>query len=197
MSKAQTDNSYLIEKINLRINHLPKKQKITVLDAYGGRQTIWKKIKKRIKNITVLSIDAKEVGNRVYLKGDNRKFLKSININLFDVIDLDSYGIPYEQLKIIFLRCKKPIHIFCTIIQSVYGAIPKKLLKEVGYNVAMIKKCPTLFNKNGFKIICQWLAQNGIRTIYHTQRSNKHYIYFYLDICNYKEYNSIHEKNLE
>lgn len=78
--QTKTDNSYLNSKINLRMNHLPDKQNIKVLDCFAGKSRIWKEIKKRLfKNINVVGIDRISRGST--LKGDNIKYLKGMNLD--------------------------------------------------------------------------------------------------------------------
>jgi len=180
MSNLQTDNSYLTDKIQLRINHLPEKKEINVLDLFAGSSKIWNTIKIQTnKKINVLSVDKKNIQNKVYLKGNNIKFLKNLDLTKFDVIDIDSYGVPYPQLKLIFAKSKiQKINaiIFITFIQSVYGKINKGLLKELCYTEKMINKIPTLFSKNGFEKFKLYLALNGIKKINYIQRDKKYYI---------------------
>lgn len=105
MNRAQTDNSYFDAKIKLRIDHLPNKKFLSVLDLFGGDGLIWNEIIKQSgKDITVLRMDIKLDKPGVYLKGDNLKFLKVMDLNQFDIIDVDAYGVPYAQLKEIFRK---------------------------------------------------------------------------------------------
>ena len=103
MNKVQTDNSYLGHKIKLRLDSLPKKD-LKVLSAYGGDNILWEKIVKKFEyKIDVDLIDVKQK-NIIYMKGDNIKYLMSLNINKYDVIDLDAYGIPFKQLEVLFSK---------------------------------------------------------------------------------------------
>ena len=173
--ETKTDNSFLEEKVYLRLSNLPKLESIKVLDCYAGKSIIWNEIKKRSKKqINIIGIDKKQYG--VNLKGENLKYIPSINLNNFDVIDLDAYGIPYKQLKLIFDRKYKGI-LFITFIQSMFGSLPKQFLIDLGYKKAMIKKCPTLFYKNGIEKFKNWLAFNDIKAIKRLSYNNKHYIY--------------------
>ena len=49
MSKAKTDNSMFWDKVLLRLNHLPEKNNINVLDCFSGNGEIWDQIKKMTK----------------------------------------------------------------------------------------------------------------------------------------------------
>jgi len=171
----RTDNSYLNTKINLRMNHLPDRKNIKVLDCFAGRSRIWKEIKKKSnRNINVVGIDRISYGST--LKGDNVKYLKGMNLDKYDIIDLDAYGVPFRQLEIIFKKKYKGI-LFITFVQSIFGRLPVRMLEKIGYTRNMIKKCPTLFNRNGIEKFKQYLAINGIKRIIIINKNNKKYLY--------------------
>jgi hypothetical protein len=173
--QIKTDNTYLKLKVKLRLNHMPDKKEIKVLDCFTGKQLIWNEIKKQTdKKIFVIGIDKDKT--KKGLRGDNLKYIKGMDLNKYDIIDLDAYGIPYKQLKEIFRKNYKG-KIFITFIQSMFGQLPKDMLKEMGYPKTMIRKCPTLFNKNGIEKFKLYLAKNNILKINRISKDNKHYIY--------------------
>lgn len=180
MNKVQTDNSYLIEKIKLRIDALPRKKNIKVLAAYGGDNLIWNNIQNIMpeKRIDVDLIEIKKKSG-VYMKGDNLKYLPSLDLKKYDVIDLDAYGIPYEQMEIIFKKNYTGI-VIVTYIQSVLGKLPNKFLEKIGYSRAMIRKCGSLFSKNGFDKVKKYLSKNKIKKIKYYKFDRKLYFYFTL-----------------
>jgi len=178
--QIKTDNSFIKAKILLRLNciHSINKNHINLIDAFAGENILWDAVKKMVKkNITVLKIEKKSGIKSIYLKGNNIKFFGVLKISNFDIIDMDAYGSPYKQLEIIF---EKQYHgiIICTFIQSVYGGLNKSMLFKLGYTEKMIKKIPTLFNKNGFEKFTQYLALNHIEKIHHISYQNKHYLWF-------------------
>jgi len=178
LSKAQTDNSYLWDKISLRLSMLPQKKALRVIDAYAGHGLIWKNIQKKYKGkINITKIDKEQKGARFVLIGDNTKFLMSLPLNKYDVIDLDAYGVPYEQLKIIFNRGFKGI-VFATFIQSALGRLNDGFLKDLGYTKPMIDKCPSLFSKHGLQKLERWLLLQGINKIIIRSHSRKSYLGF-------------------
>jgi hypothetical protein len=182
MNKAatkKTDNSYIEAKIRLRMDNLPDSD-LKVLDCYAGSGLIWNRIKQELpeRDIKILSIDQKRQGG-IHLQGDNRKFLESLDLTQFDVIDLDAYGVPYRQLKTIFSKqTRDVVVIFVTFIQSQWGRLPMRMLRDIGYSAAMIRRCPSLFDRHGWEKFKLWLAMNGIEQIKHYSRSQKHYLCF-------------------
>ena len=178
MNSVQTDNSFLETKVKLRIDNLPAGD-CNVLDCYTGTGLIWRTIKERTqRRINVLGMDLKKF-NGIYLQCDNLKFLASMDISKFNIIDLDAYGVPYDQLKIIFSRkLKQETIVFVTFIQSLYGRLPNEMLEELGYSLSMIKKCPAIFFRNGFEKFKQYLAIKGIGQIKHYSHKKKHYLCF-------------------
>jgi hypothetical protein len=182
-NKVQTDNSYLDEKIKLRLDNLPDKKKIKVLDCFRGEGLIWETIKKARPGIEfeIIGIDQKKDRQGIYLVGDNLKYLKSMNLSGFDVIDLDAYGVPYKQCEIIFNNpTGRGKVIFATVIQSMFGGLPRAMLNVLGYKTSMIKKIPSLFFNNGIDKFLQWLALCDIKQvkIYSNTGRKKNYLCF-------------------
>ncbi len=184
MSKApiKVDHSYLMDKVMLRVNHLPRKKAITVLDAFHGSGTIWKNVRKKTeKEIQVVGIDKKPgKGPGLTLEGDNLKFIPSLDLSPYDVIDLDAYGVPYRVLKEIFKNgsARKGAYVFATFIQSVQGRLPTEMLEELGYTKAMIKKAPALLCRHGLEKLTNFLSILGVKSINYISKDRKYYLYF-------------------
>lgn len=178
----KTDNSFLGEKIKLRCQVIQdiNKNEINVLECFAGDGVLWDEVKKSFPNkkINVLKIDKKGEKTGVYLKGDNVKFIGLFEFDHYDVIDLDAYGTPINQLEVVFMRRYKGVVLY-TFIQTSIGALNHKMLETIGYKKTMITKCPTLFNKNGFDKFCQYLAVNGIKKVVNYSRDRKNYGFFY------------------
>lgn len=179
----KTDNSHTEDKVMLRLEtvELIKKDEVNVLEAYAGSGIIWKQVQARTKKkINILKIEMKDNKKGVYLKGDNSKFIPLFDYSIYDIIDFDAYGVPYFQLKTVFLKeFKGFVHV--TFIQSGMGSMPNGLLEDLGYTKEMIKKCRTLFSKNGMQKMCSFLANNGVKKITGHFIDRKNYFYFNLD----------------
>ncbi len=179
--KTNNDLSLLNSKIQLRINSIEHlKGEIKVLELFGGEGILWDQVKKETeKNIKVLGID-KNKYKRIQLQGDNLKFMDSLDLNYFDVVDADAWGSPFYQVeKIINSDFKGIVH--CTFIQTMMGQLSKEMLFKLGYSRTMIEKIPSLFNKNGVDKFKNYLAIKGIKEINIVSDNKKNYLYFSLD----------------
>lgn len=178
--KTNNDAALIDAKVNLRIRSLPDKKEINVLEAFGGEGLLWEAVKRRApdKEISVLSIDKNNYG-RVQLQGDNLKYLASLNLNEFDIIDLDAWGSPVKQLEVIFKRKYSGI-VHCTFIQTMQGNLPKELLVANGYTEPMLQKIRSIFVTNGLQKFLNYLGNKGVKTVQIISKNRKNYIWFTL-----------------
>jgi len=131
--KTNNDASLINVKIQLRINSISHLNgQIRVLELFGGEGILWKEVKRITgKDILVLGIDKNQY-KRVQLQGDNLKFIDSLNLDEFHVIDADAWGSPFHQVGKIFSRNFKGI-VHCTFIQTMMGSLSHELLFRLGY----------------------------------------------------------------
>ncbi len=172
----KTDNSHLKEKKHLREEVISKTESPNVLDCFAGTSEIYKGIKCKKTSIE------KEPNKypKAHLLGDSLRFLKSININQYNIIDLDAYGIPAKHLEVIFDSDYKG-YVIVTAIQTGMGQMPYLILESLGYTRKMIKKCPTLFSKNGLGKLEKYLYFRGVKQITGYFFNRKYYFYFKLN----------------
>jgi len=177
--KTNNDLSLIEDKIQLRIDSIVGLNEIVVLELFGGEGILWSEVKKRTnKDIKILSIDVNKY-KRIQLQGNNEKFIDSLDLEIFNVIDIDAWGSPYKQLnKIIAKKYKGIVH--CTFIQTMMGKLSNDLLLNLGYSENMIKKIPSIFNKNGIDKFKLYLANKGIKEINIVSEKKKNYLWFYL-----------------
>jgi hypothetical protein len=176
--KTNNDAEMLQAKIDLRIQSIAHlKDEVNVLELFGGEGVLWAEVIKQTgKTVNILSID-KNKYRRLQLQGDNMKFIESLDLKIFDLIDIDAWGSPFKQLDMILNRGYAGI-IHCTFIQSVLGQLSKDMLISLGYTHEMIEKIPTLFGKNGIEKFKTYLANKGIKEIHIAQKGRKNYLYF-------------------
>jgi len=181
-ANKKTDNSFTAEKVQLRVNslNLIKKNEVNVLEAFAGDGIIWSMVQKQTdKKINILKIEMKGNKKGVYLTGDNQKFLPLFNFENYDIIDLDAYGVPYNQLEVVFLKKFKGV-VHCTFIQSGMGNLPNGLLIKIGYTKEMIGKIRSIFNKNGLEKMKSYLSKHKVKEITGCFLERKNYFYFKL-----------------
>jgi len=171
----KTDNSYSELKIDLRRFCIENTKSPKILELYAGSGYIYSQIKDL--DFEILSIEKEKNKHKTALVGDNLKFLKNFDLTKFNIIDLDAYGTPYEQLEII-LNSNFKGYVLVTYIQTVYGSLPQKMLMQLGYSKNMIKKIPTLFYRNALQKIKNYLYLHGIQLIEGYFINNKNYFYF-------------------
>lgn len=182
-TSKKTDNSYTDIKISLRLEtvNMIDKQEINVLEAYAGSGVIWSGVLRQTsKKINIIPIEVKDGKKGFYLKGNNEKFMPLFDFSHFDIIDLDAYGVPFNQLEVVFDKKFKGF-VHCTYIQSGMGRLPNGLLQKIGYSKDMIKKIPTLFCKEGMVKMERYLQSYGIENITGYFIGRKNYFYFSLD----------------
>lgn len=179
---TKTDNSLLREKVAVRLDALNaiSKKRIRVLDAFGGDGVVWREVKKSSeKEISILRIEKRKEMSGAYLIGDNMKFLAGMDLKAFDLIDLDAYGVPADQLQTVLESGYCGI-IVVTFIQTMMGNLPDSLLLDCGYTKEMISKARTLFTQDGMGKMESWLAKRGISAIRGVFVENQKKRYFWL-----------------
>jgi hypothetical protein len=175
LADKMTDNSFLSDKVALRMNNLPPGD-IVVLDCYSGKGLVWAAVQRSTgRNIKTLPIDRRSDKDDFHLPGDNLEYLNTLDLSKFNVIDLDAYGIPFEQIECLVRRRYKGM-VFITAIQSVMGRLPDAMLKATGFSQEQIDKAPTLLCKRGFQYLLQYLANAGVKRIRHRSYNRKHYL---------------------
>jgi hypothetical protein len=180
LKSALTENSYFADKVQLRLDHLPKKDTIRILDCFSADGSLWKEIQKQTAaKLLVLRIEKEKGKKGTYLPGDNLKYLKSLDLSTFDVIDLDAFGVPHAQLKIIFERLYRG-HVYVTFIPGIGGLfrLPDAMLEEIGYTRAMVKKVPSLFARHPRRAMLAYLARHGVQKTQIISIGRKHYFHF-------------------
>lgn len=182
MSSPATDNSHFELKVGLRMDNLPAGC-VRVLDCFSGTGRIWNEVRRRCpdRQFHVTRIDQRPNMPGVYLRGDNRKYLAAMNLDAFNVIDLDAYGVPFEQMELLFSRpITVPKSVFVTYIRTGIGQLPHGMLEALGYSRSMISKCPTLFCRHEREKLFGYLANRGVTEVTCASVDRKHYLHFSL-----------------
>lgn len=130
-----TDNTHLAAKVRVRREWLEQRgsDRVAVLDAFAGEGKVWARIQKELPdlNIDYLGIDKKKYSRPDVIMGDNLKVMRGMDLNRFDLIDLDAYGFPWEQLQVVSFGAPD-VPVASTAIGVTLGPLPYGVLKEAG-----------------------------------------------------------------
>ena len=179
-----TDNSHFYEKVKLRLKAIAEipKDDVSILECYAGKGLLYTEVKKHTsKKLHIVSIEKERGKNPFALCGDNLKFLPTLNLEKFDIIDLDAYGIPTEQIKIIADRGWHGLLVVTCIAKRLgWGRCPNILLKQINA-VKISQKCVTLFAPYFFELFEHFLFSFGVRLkigyFFNYHSGYKHYFY--------------------
>jgi hypothetical protein len=178
MKRQATDNSFLEEKIELRLDavNLLDANQIRVLNCFCGQNEIWRRvIASSDKDIVLLNIDKKK-HRRNHISGDNSK-ITNINYDSFDIIDLDAYGTP-DFLLFDILNKKYTGYVLVTSIKTAYGRPSKLICKQCGFNERFYEKSKSIFAPKDNSLLERFLASFGVKEITGYFLNEKSYFYF-------------------
>jgi len=119
MATKQTDNHALGSKILLRKDFLDRYHPdgATVFDACQGNGELWRRLAIGRK-LNYWGVDLKPRKGR--LKVDSERVLQVPGWT-FDVIDVDTYGMPWGDWKAILANGKAPVTVFLTVGNLIMG----------------------------------------------------------------------------
>lgn len=177
----KTDNADVYNKVRLRKFATKDLKEINVLDLFAGENVLWSKIK------TNYYFGVEKVsGKGKNLNADNLKVIPSLDLSVFNVIDIDSYGIPYNQLELIFNNStlKSGTIIIYTCITNSMSSLNKSCIKNNNLD-SLYKKCKVLFNQKAINYFYDFLYNNGIKSVFRYEDKTsfeKHYGFFIYNI---------------
>lgn len=177
----KTDNHFLADKIMMRIKHSswPKNgRKLKVLDCFGGKGVVWGNVEK----ISGMMVDRIAIDKRIdimqfHIHGENSRILTEIDLSEFDVIDLDAYGIPADQIDIVIASGFKGV-VFVTAIQTMNGVLPHKIIDDLKFPKSIKESAQSLVARRGWEYLKEWLFLKGVTEIIHRSKNRKHYFCF-------------------
>lgn len=177
LHSTKTDNASIKSKIELRRRATTRLPALRVLDLYAGNNLLWSTFKKE----KYFGVDI-EKGKGCNLPADSKRIIGSLDLSQFNVIDCDSYGIPFDVMQRLFQNkslCDNTVIIY-TAITNRLGGLNADCLKMFGIR-KIYKKCPSLIAANALDMFYGMLYNYGVKevTFYETHGSFvKHYGYF-------------------
>jgi hypothetical protein len=135
MAQKFTENSHLRTKVRIRLDLIDELglNNLSVLDAFAGQGLVWKEIQRQRPDLQIatVGIEKRKYINPNVIMGDNRKAMKGMDLAAFDIIDLDAFGCPWEQLTLCAEQAPF-VPVVLTHISIDLGPVPKGLLRASG-----------------------------------------------------------------
>jgi hypothetical protein len=183
LKSRQIDSSHFEDKVQMRIDSLPKGQ-VNVLDLFSGQGPLWREVKARTgRNIRVTRVDKKPIVDVV--QGDNLKIIQHLNLARYNVIDCDAYGDAYEQLHLLYenptLGPATVVHY--TYMRFGYGQVRYRMLLEIGIKKTMIRKCPSMFSALGYLAFLEFLYRHGVRRVHEVTIQENRRVYGFFTVA--------------
>lgn len=162
-----TDNDHVASKVALRIEAvtmLGEPREVLLLDAFHGFGRLWHLVDDQLPpgwSLKVFRAD-RESRRAGTLKIENTRLLEAIRLDRFDLIDLDAYGFPSQQLKLVARKAPATLVLTTRIARSL-GRIPKVITDDLG--IRLPKGAPhTLIVTLADELWEAWLYHLGYRT---------------------------------
>lgn len=130
------DNSNFMAKVKLRRFFLSKyfeETPIKVFETCQGEGTMWDLLSEEFHVEARFGVDIKEKAGRVAI--DAKKMLGKLNLDKYNIIDIDPYGTSFEMYEEALSRIKEPKIFFltCGSVGVGFTALSKLLAKRVGF----------------------------------------------------------------
>lgn len=158
LHSISTDNANIENKIKLRKMSIQGLDRVKVLDLFAGANKIWS----QIKTDRYYGIE-REKGKGKNLYANNLKVIPSLDLSDFNVIDCDSYGIPFEQMESLYENgtLQKGTVIIYTCISNAVSSMNGECLRQFKLD-KMYKKSKVLINKLAIDYFFEMLRRNGV-----------------------------------
>lgn len=110
-----TDNSHFAQKADMRLTFLRDVgwPELGVLDLCAGASKLWGHLAGALPVARYLPCDRKP-RTALAIKGEARDLVRSLDLAKFNVIDIDTYGEPWEVLEPLLPRLEREVVIFLT-----------------------------------------------------------------------------------
>jgi hypothetical protein len=169
------ENKSVANKVFLRKEATKHLTNLRVLDLFAASNVLWRNFdKERYYGVDILP------GKGKNLCADSKQVVKSIDLSDFNVIDCDSFEIPYEICKYLCNNAKKDTVVIYTVMTNIFTQLPNACIDDLGIR-EMYKVAPSLFSNNGITYFYDMLANQGVKDIEyyeHMGKFKKHYGYF-------------------
>ena len=176
-TRTKTDNKSIGNKIFLRRKATEHLAQARVLDLFAGNNVLWRNIETaRYYGVELLP------GKGANLNADARQAIDAIDLSAFNVIDCDTYGVPFEVCRKLLEhpQVRPGTVIIYTAICGAFTGVARECLEMFGLH-EMYKIAPTLFNQSAVDYFYDMLAGFGVAQVRFYEANDsytKHYGYF-------------------
>ena len=173
----KTDNASVPDKVFLRQKATENLAELRVLDLYAGENILWRHFEtRRYYGVEIVK------GKGKNLHGDCKRVIDALDLSGFNVIDCDSYGIPFGVILKIFgnKTLQKGTVIVYTAISNKMSGVSKECVKMFGLE-RIYKKSITLVAAKAHELFYAMLEKHKVKTVHYYKVSGnfeKHYGYF-------------------
>ena len=177
LHSTKTDNTSIKSKINLRRLAVAGLDEIRVLDLFAGENRLWESFKKaRYYGVE------KVKGKGRNLTTDNIRAIQSLDLSAFNVIDVDSYGIPANQIYELYQNgtMQDGTVVVYTCITNKMSGLNRCILDMFNLR-AIFKKSKTMLTGQAVEMFYGMLYSLGVRKVCEyeiKQEYEKHYGFF-------------------
>jgi hypothetical protein len=135
------------------------------VDCCQGEGLVWQEVRKREPVASYWGMDIKFIQGRVH--GDSVKFLSRSNWKE-DVIDIDTYGEPWDHWFALLPNVKNPLTVFLTYGLVKIAPMSKVMCHEVGLPFGVIPRGPAsqVSRAMASRLILYTPRRYGLRVIY-------------------------------
>ena len=175
--QIKIENKSVANKVFLRQEATKHLSELRVLDLFAANNVLWRNFEKeRYYGVDIVPKKGKN------LCADAKQVVRSVDLSAFNVIDCDSFEMPYEICKYLLTcgKVKSGTVILYTAMTNVFTHLTCACISDLGIK-QMYTVAPSLFNRNGIVYFYDMLANHGISELrYYEQIDHftKHYGYF-------------------
>jgi len=151
---CKVDNAFLCTKVNLRRNVIKKhfnKSSFNILNCCAAKNKVWRSLDE-FYNTSIIHLDLNPQFDGV-IKCDANDYVQNNDLSKFDIIDIDTYGSPWDIFFNSIKSCTGTTVFFLT-----WGRTEKNL-----FNVPNIIKQTFNFpksSKKGRNPLCKYMEKN-------------------------------------
>lgn len=168
--EVEAEVSPAVMKVRLRrelVGKLVGKGELSVLAAYYKSGELWSTVSVGLsQQINVVGVVEKRIPGAVHLVGSNVRYVKSLDLTDYDIVDVDAPGSPYAVLRALFMNNSfSEMGVFFTFNKVLNGGLDRKMLLDLGFTPGMLKAVRPMLQARVFELFKGWLGRMGVSSL--------------------------------